>query len=92
MMDGVVRSQDPSGWSKVGSSGAVLCEGILPSPRRTVLDRHDLPLERAGWSKLTEEALIAIGYASNYTHWIKARHTCEMDDKKAKSLGDGEAY
>jgi hypothetical protein len=61
MMDGVVRSQDPSGWSRVGSSGAVFSEGAIRSPRRTVLGGHSLPLEGAGWSKLTEERLIAIG-------------------------------
>jgi hypothetical protein len=47
MMDGVVRSQDLSGWSKVGSSGAVLSEGAMRSPKWTVFDDHGLARDGA---------------------------------------------
>lgn len=86
-MDGVVRSQDPSGWSKVGSSGAVLPEGVMRSPRRTVLEGHGLPREEAGFFKLTEERLIAVGYVRNLQEWTWAIHILEKDAKKAVELG-----
>jgi hypothetical protein len=85
-MDGVVRSQDPSGWSKVGLSGAVLSEGAMRSPSRTVFDGHGLSRDRAGLFKLAEARLIAMGYANHRKKGTEARHSREKDVKKAVVL------
>jgi len=92
-MDRVARNQDFSGWRKVGLSGIVLPEGVMSSPTRTVLDGHGLPRESAGWFKLTEERLIAMGYASHrkrctwaiYTYW-------EEMPRRHQTLDNSEAY
>jgi hypothetical protein len=67
-----VRIQHPSGWSKVGSSGAVFSEGAIRSPSRTVLDAHGLLRECAGLFELAEERLIVMGYASHRKKWTWA--------------------